>query len=80
MGLCGRRNANNRKKPQTGSQEIEKMHDEQKEKSERNIGEMRKRQEKMADGRRYIIYYTFEKNAGEASTQTGKEGETNQNV
>jgi hypothetical protein len=24
------------------------------------IGEMRKRREKMADGKRYIIYYTFE--------------------
>ena len=26
-----------------------------------NVGEMKKRREKMADGRRYIIYYTFEK-------------------
>jgi hypothetical protein len=27
-----------------------------------NPGAMRKRRETMADGRRYIIYYTFEKN------------------
>lgn len=28
--------------------------------AEINIGEMHGRREKMADGRRYIIYYTFE--------------------
>ncbi len=26
---------------------------------EKAIGEMHKRREKMADGRRYIVYYTF---------------------
>ena len=28
--------------------------------SEINVGEMRKRREAMADGKRYIIYYTFD--------------------
>ncbi|HLM59988.1 MAG TPA: hypothetical protein VK308_04240 [Pyrinomonadaceae bacterium] len=28
-------------------------------KPEKTIGEMHKRREKMADGKRYIIYYTF---------------------
>ena len=28
-------------------------------KPETSVGEMRKRRETMADGRRYIIYYTF---------------------
>lgn len=28
---------------------------------ETTVGEMRKRRETMADGKRYIIYYTFEK-------------------
>ncbi len=28
-------------------------------KPEENVGEMHKRRELMADGRRYIIYYTF---------------------
>ncbi len=30
---------------------------------ETSVGEMCKKREPMADGRRYIIYYTFEKNA-----------------
>lgn len=30
---------------------------------ETSVGEMNKKRELMADGRRYIIYYTFEKNA-----------------
>jgi hypothetical protein len=32
---------------------------ENKEPSEKSIAEMHKRRETMADGRRYIIYYTF---------------------
>ena len=35
---------------------------------ENKVGEMRKRRETMADGKRYIIYYTFggeEENAGQ---------------
>lgn len=31
--------------------------------------ELHKRRELMADGRRYIIYYTFGENAGESSVQ-----------
>ena len=34
------------------------MENEKKE-AEKTVGEMRKRRETMADGRRYIIYYTF---------------------
>lgn len=33
---------------------------ENKEPAEKPIGEMHKRREPMADGKRYIIYYTFE--------------------
>ncbi|HSK72625.1 MAG TPA: hypothetical protein VK892_13060 [Pyrinomonadaceae bacterium] len=35
------------------------MKDEQAGKNEQGVYEMRKRRELMADGRRYIIYYTF---------------------
>jgi len=45
---------------------------------------MQKRREAMADGRRYIIYYSFEK-AGESALGTGQnetaeEAEVNQDV
>lgn len=62
------------------------MNDELKEKNERNIGEMRKRREKMADGKRYVIYYTFGERADEfskieAEQLTEKEeNEENENV
>jgi hypothetical protein len=36
---------------------------------ETSVGELRKNRETMADGRRYIIYYTFE-NAAETTTET----------
>ncbi|HXH70925.1 MAG TPA: hypothetical protein VNI60_11405 [Pyrinomonadaceae bacterium] len=36
---------------------------------ETSVGEMRKNRETMADGRRYIIYYTFE-NTAETTTET----------
>jgi len=36
---------------------------------EKVVGEMRKRRETMADGRRYIIYYTF----GDEETKPQKE-------
>lgn len=32
---------------------------------EKKVGEMRKRRETMPDGKRYIIYYTFESEAKE---------------
>lgn len=35
------------------------MSDDQRENLETSVGEMHKRRETMADGRRYIIYYTF---------------------
>jgi hypothetical protein len=38
-------------------------------KHETSVGEMRKNRETMTDGRRYIIYYTFE-NAAETTTGT----------
>ncbi len=37
--------------------------------TENKVGELRKRPETMADGRRYIIYYTF----GDKETATQKE-------
>lgn len=43
------------------------MKDEQAEKNEQDVYEMRKRRELMADGRRYIIYYTFGQNSEEMS-------------
>ena len=46
---------------------------------ETSVGEMHKRQEVMADGRRYIIYYTFgsdvvsdAKSSGDASENTSE--------
>ncbi len=38
-------------------------------KHEASVGEMRKNRETMADGRRYIIYYTFE-NADKTISET----------
>ncbi len=35
------------------------METEEKNQAEKPVGEMHKRREIMADGRRYIIYYTF---------------------
>ncbi len=37
-----------------------------------NVGEMSKRREKMADGRRYIIYYNFEKAVEQRSDKLTK--------
>lgn len=58
------------------------MQEREKETDERamRVGEMRKRREKMADGRRYIIYYTFasssdEQTPHENDSQTEKENE-----
>jgi hypothetical protein len=45
-----------------------------------NVGEMRKRREKMADGRRYIIYYTFGENEKPKAEITAKSAEENENV
>ena len=54
------------------------MNDDLKEKNERNIGEMHKRREKMADGKRYIIYYTFGESSKESKEAIEKkEGEEN---
>lgn len=54
---------------------------------ETSIGEMRKRRETMADGKRYIIYYTFEnesssEDASEVSValENQKAGEVSENV
>ncbi len=41
-------------------------------KAEQTVGEMHKRREMMADGRRYIIYYTF----GEESATKAAENQT----
>jgi hypothetical protein len=52
---------------------------------EKQIGAMQKRRETMADGRRYIIYYTFE-NSEELSIETSQnkaeaaQEEKNENV
>ena len=42
---------------------------------ETSVGEMHKRQEVMADGRRYIIYYTFgaEETADTATSEVGED-------
>jgi hypothetical protein len=48
--------------------------EEDKKKNDSAIGEMHKRREKMADGKRYIIYYTFGKDS-EESSKTIKKGE-----
>lgn len=48
-----------------------------------SVGEMHKREEKMADGRRRIIYYTFNgeagKNAENETAQTAAASEGNEN-
>ena len=44
-----------------------KMQNENRENLQKAVGEMRKRREKMEDGRRYIIYYTFGKGSAEAA-------------
>lgn len=43
---------------------------------ETSVGEMHKRREVMADGRRYIIYYTF----GDDGAATDTSGETTSEV
>ena len=42
---------------------------------ETNVGEMHKRREVMADGRRYIIYYTFDADepAATAASEVGED-------
>jgi hypothetical protein len=55
------------------------MQQEQQEKRGEIIGEMVKRREPMADGRRYIIYYTFEKHENESS-EIRPESEIKENV
>ncbi len=49
------------------------MENEQKQ-SEEKVGEMRKRRETMPDGKRYIIYYTFE------NEETEPQNEVSENV
>ena len=51
------------------------------------VGNMQKRQEKMADERRYILYYTFGKDSTTGKSQNGqleqenqKQNEVNENV
>lgn len=54
------------------------MDSEQIEKNEPGIGEMHKRREKMADEKRYIIYYTFGESSNELPETIGEsEGEKN---
>jgi hypothetical protein len=36
------------------------------------VGEMHARREQMADGRRYIIYYTFGEDSGESPVNSGE--------
>ena len=45
----------------------------EKTKLETCVGEIHKRREKMADGRRYIIYYTFEKTEEDSIKTTESE-------
>jgi hypothetical protein len=47
---------------------------------ETGVGEMHKRREVMADGRRYIIYYTFGSDVASADKPTGDEGEKTSEV
>ena len=42
-----------------------------------SVGEMRKRRVTMADGRRYLIYYTF---GGEAKNQTSEKSLPEKNI
>ena len=52
----------------------------EKEKNQKlNIGEMHKRDEKMADERRYITYYTFGKTK-ESPSETTAKSEATKNV
>ena len=51
------------------------------------VGDMQKRQEKMADERRYILYYTFEKDSATGKSpnvpieaENQKQNEVNENV
>ena len=51
------------------------------------VGNMQKRQEKMADGKRYILYYTFGKNSAvgdspnnQLEQENQKQNEVNENV
>ena len=41
-------------------------------KAEKTVGEMHKRRETMADGRRYIIYYTFGDEETEAQNEVSE--------
>jgi hypothetical protein len=47
----------------------------EKEEKARDTGEMKKRQVTMNDGRRYLIFYTFEKSANGTDAQNKAEGE-----
>ena len=47
---------------------------------ETSVGEMHKRQEVMADGRRYIIYYTFGTDAASADAGGDNTSEVSGNV
>ena len=54
---------------------------------ETNVGDIQKRREQMADGRRYIIYYTFGKDSPTGKSQNDqleqenqKQNEVNENV
>lgn len=58
---------------------IGQMKDEQAGKNEQDVYEMRKRRELMADGRRYIIYYTFGEDS-ERMPENGRESEKGEDV
>lgn len=58
---------------------IGRMKNEQAGKDERGVYEMRKRREMMADGQRYIIYYTFEKDS-EGMPEDRRENEKGEDV
>ena len=47
---------------------------------ETSVGEMHKRREAMADGRRYIIYYTFGDDGAQVSPEAETSGETTSEV
>jgi hypothetical protein len=47
---------------------------------ETSVGEMHKRQEVMADGRRYIIYYTFGTDVVSDAQPSGDAGENTSEV
>ncbi|HYP50762.1 MAG TPA: hypothetical protein VEQ34_07460 [Pyrinomonadaceae bacterium] len=52
------------------------MEDKGKPIAETSVGEMRKRRETMPDGKRYIIYYTFDGGGENSETMTPKTSET----